>query len=131
MQPAHRPIDVRTWLSILIVLQMAALALLALRLRGGRGRAPPVPPVREGITDTTVSVLLPTLNAGRRIGPCLAGDHANLCACHHRKVAEGLSESSSAGVICQIFYPRLSKRPLSLRALVAPTTVIYSFWIDA
>jgi len=75
MQSAHRPIGVRTWLSILVVLQMAALALLALRLRGGRGRAPPVPPVREGITDTSVSVLLPTLNEGRRIGPCLAGLH--------------------------------------------------------
>src|SRR5215211_3370384 len=46
-----------------------------MRLQGGRNRAEPVPPVREGLTDTTVSVLLPTLNEGRRIGPCLAGLH--------------------------------------------------------
>lgn len=62
-------------LVVLIVLQTLALAVLVYRLNGGRKRSPPVPPVRDGVTDTTVSVLVPTLNEGRRIGPCLAGLH--------------------------------------------------------
>jgi len=61
------------WLEILVAAQAAALVLLLLRLKGGRRRLPPVPPVRDGFTDTTVTVLVPTLNEGRRIGPCLAG----------------------------------------------------------
>src|SRR3982751_5362200 len=65
-----------TALTILIVVQVVALALLASRLRGGFRRSPPVPPIREGLADTTVTVLVPTLNEGRRIGPCLAGLHA-------------------------------------------------------
>lgn len=32
-----------------------------------------MPPLPDGIHDTSVSVLLPTLNEGRRIGPCLLG----------------------------------------------------------
>jgi dolichol-phosphate mannosyltransferase len=64
-----------TVLALLIALQGAALALLVLRLEGGRRRSPPVHPIRERISDTSVSVLLPTLNEGRRIGACLAGLH--------------------------------------------------------
>ncbi len=62
-------------LAILIALQAIALALLVSRLKGGRKRSPPVSPIRDGPSDTTVSVLVPTLNEGRRIGPCLAGLH--------------------------------------------------------
>src|SRR5919107_900559 len=61
------------WLEMLVVAQAAALVLLLVRLQGGRRRLPPVPPIRDGAADTTVTVLLPTLNEGRRIGPCLAG----------------------------------------------------------
>lgn len=61
---------------ILLALQALALALLIARLQGGRKRAAPVVPVQEPLSETTVSVLLPTLNEGRRIGPCLAGLHA-------------------------------------------------------
>jgi dolichol-phosphate mannosyltransferase len=60
-------------LGLLVALQAVALAVLLGRLQGGRRRAPPVLPIRDGLTDTTVSVLVPTLNEGRRIGPCLAG----------------------------------------------------------
>jgi hypothetical protein len=56
-------------LTVLIVLQALALALLVSRLQGGRKRSPPVPPIRDGLTDTTVSVLVPTLNEGRHIWP--------------------------------------------------------------
>lgn len=62
-------------LTILIVVQAISLMLLVARLQGGRRRSPPVPPIRDGLPDTTVSVLVPTLNEGRRIGPCLAGLH--------------------------------------------------------
>jgi len=64
------------WLGALVAAQAVALALLLLRLQSGRTRFPPVPPVRDGLADTTVTVLLPTLNEGRRIGLCLAGLHA-------------------------------------------------------
>jgi len=60
-------------LTILLVLQAIALMVLVSRLHGGRRRPPPVPPLRDGLADTSVSVLVPTLNEGRRIGPCLAG----------------------------------------------------------
>jgi dolichol-phosphate mannosyltransferase len=64
-----------SWLVVLAVLQIAAFLALVGRLQGGRTRAPPVPPIVTGITDTTVSVIVPTLNEARRIGPCLAGLH--------------------------------------------------------
>ena len=63
-------------LTIVAALQVAALVVLVGRLSSGRKRSAPVPALREGMTDTTVSVLLPTFNEGRRIGPCLAGLHA-------------------------------------------------------
>jgi dolichol-phosphate mannosyltransferase len=63
------------WLEAVVIAQAAALGLLLVRLGSGRRRLPPVPPIRDGAADTTVSVLVPTLNEGRRIGPCLAGLH--------------------------------------------------------
>ncbi|HEX6052388.1 MAG TPA: glycosyltransferase [Gemmatimonadaceae bacterium] len=62
-------------IAVLAVAQVAALLVLLGRLRGGRRRAPPVEPLPAGLTDTTVSVLLPTLNEGHRIAPCLDGLH--------------------------------------------------------
>src|SRR5262245_46759110 len=58
-----------------VVLQAVALAVLVRRLERGRKRAPPILPLDEPLDDTTVSVLLPTLNEGRRVGPCLSGLH--------------------------------------------------------
>lgn len=46
---------------------------LVLRLLPGRTRRPPVPPRVEPRTDTSVSVIVATLNEARRIGPCLEG----------------------------------------------------------
>ena len=62
-------------LATLVALQTLALGIVIARLQGGRRRIPPVHPVREELTDTSVTVLLPTLNEGLRIGPCLAGLH--------------------------------------------------------
>jgi dolichol-phosphate mannosyltransferase len=64
-----------SWVAILAAAQAIALVVLIGRLAGGRKRLPPVQPMPAGIADTTVSVLLPTLNEGRRIGPCLEGLH--------------------------------------------------------
>ena len=58
---------------VLLVAQAIALVTVIVRLQGGRKRAPPVLPAAAPLTDTTVSVLVPTLNEGARIGPCLAG----------------------------------------------------------
>jgi dolichol-phosphate mannosyltransferase len=67
---------VTAWVAVLAAAQLAALVVLLGRLWSGRRRPPPVAPVLDEITDTSVTVLLPTLNEGRRIGPCLAGLHA-------------------------------------------------------
>ena len=57
----------------LLIVQMAALAVLVTRLWPGRRRLPPVEPRDEEILDTSVSVVVTTLNEASRIGPCLAG----------------------------------------------------------
>lgn len=62
-----------TLLWVLVLAQTAAFLVVVARLRGGRSRSPPVDPLPAGLTDTTVTVLVPTLNEGRRIGPCLTG----------------------------------------------------------
>jgi dolichol-phosphate mannosyltransferase len=53
--------------------QCLAFIVLLVRLAPGARRAPPIPPLPEGLCDTTVTVILPTLNEAARIGPCLAG----------------------------------------------------------
>ena len=57
----------------LVAVQSVALLVLAVRLWPGRTRRPPVPPHPGEITDTTVTVIVATLNEAARIGPCLAG----------------------------------------------------------
>jgi len=57
----------------LLVAQGLALLVLAARLSSGRTRRAPTPPHLAEITDTTVTVIVPTLNEATRIGPCLTG----------------------------------------------------------
>jgi dolichol-phosphate mannosyltransferase len=57
----------------LLALQVPALLLLLSRLMPGRTRRPPVEPLRTPRRDTTVSVVVATLNEAKRIGPCLEG----------------------------------------------------------
>jgi dolichol-phosphate mannosyltransferase len=57
----------------LVVAQTLGLLVLGIRLWPGRTRRPPVPPHPAEISDTKVSVIVPTLNEAARIGPCLAG----------------------------------------------------------
>ena len=55
-----------------MVLQGAAAVVLLWRLLPGLRRAPPVRPAAAPLRDTSVSVIVPTLNEATRIGPCLA-----------------------------------------------------------
>lgn len=58
---------------VFMIVQAAMLMVLMARLAPGRHRRPPVPPRPMPRTDTTVSVIVATLNEARRIGPCLEG----------------------------------------------------------
>jgi dolichol-phosphate mannosyltransferase len=65
-----------TWRSVgllLVVVQLPLLMLLLARLMPGRTRRPPISPRLTPRTDTTVTVVVATLNEAKRIGPCLAG----------------------------------------------------------
>lgn len=57
----------------LLALQTVALGALLARLAPGRTRRPPVTPVLAPRRDTSVSVIVATLNEAHRIGPCLEG----------------------------------------------------------
>ncbi|MDF1503985.1 glycosyltransferase family 2 protein [Roseisolibacter sp. H3M3-2] len=61
------------WAALLLAAQGAAAARVAWRLLPGRTRAAPVEPRPLGRRDTTVSVIVATLNEAARIGPCLDG----------------------------------------------------------
>ena len=57
----------------LLAAQAAALIALIIRLLPGRRRRPPIEPCAYEIADTTVSVIVTTLNEAHRIKPCLDG----------------------------------------------------------
>lgn len=60
-----------TW--CLAVVQGLLFVALVVRLLPGRTRRPAVPPRTEPRTDTSVTVIVATLNEAKRIGPCLDG----------------------------------------------------------
>lgn len=62
-----------TLLDFLAFAQAAALAVVLARLAAGRTRLPPVPPKPAGVTHTSVTVVIPTLNEEDRVGACLEG----------------------------------------------------------
>ncbi|HEY6829008.1 MAG TPA: glycosyltransferase family 2 protein, partial [Gemmatimonadaceae bacterium] len=57
----------------LLVAQAIAFVVLVTRLLPGRKRPPPVAPRLVDNDDSSVTVILATLNEAERIGPCLAG----------------------------------------------------------
>jgi dolichol-phosphate mannosyltransferase len=57
----------------LLAVQVPLLLVLLARLMPGRNRRPPIAPRTTPRRDTTVSVIVATLNEARRIGPCLEG----------------------------------------------------------
>ncbi len=60
-------------LVILLVMQLCLLLVLFARLMPGYSRRPPVAPRTLPRTDTTVTVMVTTLNEVNRVGPCLEG----------------------------------------------------------
>jgi dolichol-phosphate mannosyltransferase len=58
---------------VLLAVQAPLLLLLLARLMPGRTRRPPIAPRLTPRTDTTVTVVVATLNEAKRIGPCLEG----------------------------------------------------------
>ncbi len=67
------PIAMPSLLTALLAVQVPLLVILLVRLMPGRTRRPPVVPRTTPRRDTSVSVILATLNEAERIGPCLAG----------------------------------------------------------
>ncbi len=65
------PVVAAIW--ALVAMQGVLFAALVWRLLPGRTRRPAVPPSTAPRTDTSVSVIVATLNEARRIGPCLEG----------------------------------------------------------
>jgi dolichol-phosphate mannosyltransferase len=65
------PVDIDGFRALAVLQAVAAIVLLW-RLLPGIRRLPPVRPLQQPITDTTVSVIVPTLNEAGRVGPCLA-----------------------------------------------------------
>lgn len=57
----------------LLFAQALLLTVLTLRLLPGRTRRPPLPPRLTPRDDTSVSVIVTTLNEAHRVGPCLEG----------------------------------------------------------
>ena len=58
---------------VLLALQGVALVRVVVRLLPGRHRVPPIAPRPHGRRDTTVTVIVATLNEAARLGPCLEG----------------------------------------------------------
>ncbi|WP_409965135.1 glycosyltransferase [Gemmatimonas sp.] len=58
---------------VLLGLQVWLLFVLLARLAPGYSRRPPIAPRRTPRTDTTVTVMVTTLNEANRVGPCLDG----------------------------------------------------------
>ncbi|WP_411278810.1 glycosyltransferase [Gemmatimonas sp.] len=74
MNSASLLVDVARGLGLtLLAVQVPMLLLLLVRLMPGRTRRPPIAPRLTPRTDTTVTVIVATLNEAKRIGPCLDG----------------------------------------------------------
>ncbi len=74
MNSASLLVDVARGVGLtLLAVQVPMLLLLLARLMPGRTRRPPIAPRLTPRTDTTVTVIVATLNEAKRIGPCLDG----------------------------------------------------------
>lgn len=97
------------------MVQGAALVLLLARLLPGAFRRPPVAPVPEGLTDTSVSVLVPCFNEGQRIGPCLAGLSAQGSPVHEILVIDSGSTDGTRALVADA-----ARRDARIRLLTDP-----------
>ena len=96
----------------LLVGQTVALVALIVRLLPGWGRRPPVEPLAREITDTTVSVIVATLNEAARLEPCLEG-----LAAQQRPLAEILVVDSLSTDGTRELVERASRRDSRFRLL--------------
>ena len=88
-----------TLFAALLVAQSVALVVLCARLAPGRHRLPPVEPLASGMPDTSVSVVIPARNEAARIGPCLAGLHAQGAPLAEVIVVDGASTDGTAELV--------------------------------
>ena len=99
--------------TIAAVLQGIALGVLVARLSRGRTRPPAVDPRVDGITDTSVSIVVPARNEAERIGPCLAGLRAQGAPMVEAIIVDGGSTDGTAGMIdaAATADPRIRRMP--------------------
>ncbi|MEN9271211.1 MAG: glycosyltransferase family 2 protein [Thermostichales cyanobacterium HHBFW_bins_127] len=85
----------------LLLLQLPAVLVLLARLFGALGRLPPLQPVLEEHPryKATVSVVIPTLNEGSRIGPCLAGVEQQGAAVREILVVDSRSQDDTVAQV--------------------------------
>ncbi len=86
-------------LALLLAVQLPLLLVLLVRLLPGRTRRPPVPPRPTPRTDTAVTVLVPTYNEARRIGPCLEGLMAQGAPLHEVLVVDSGSTDGTRELV--------------------------------
>ena len=99
-------------IAVLLVGQTVALVVLILRLLPGRRRRPPVEPLAHDIADTTVSVIVATLNEAERLEPCLNG-----LAAQGRPLAEILVVDSRSTDGTRDLVERAARRDPRIRLL--------------
>ena len=86
-------------LALLLAVQLPLLLVLLVRLLPGRTRRPPVAPRPAPRTDTSVTVLVPTYNEVRRIGPCLEGLMAQGAPLHEVLVVDSGSTDGTRALV--------------------------------
>lgn len=88
-------------ISLLLTAQVIALLVLLTRLAPGRTRRPPVTPTRRSplAPDTSVSVIVATLNEAHRISPCLDGLHMQSPLMHEVLVVDSNSTDGTREVV--------------------------------
>ena len=86
-------------LALLLAVQLPLLLVLLVRLLPGRTRRPPVAPRSAPRTDTSVTVLVPTYNEVRRIGPCLEGLMAQGAPLHEVLVVDSGSTDGTRALV--------------------------------
>jgi dolichol-phosphate mannosyltransferase len=85
--------------ALLALAQAAALTLVVRRLLPGRRRARPVAPHPGGPVDTSVSVVVATLNEAARIGPCLTGLRAQTAPLCETLVVDSRSTDGTRALV--------------------------------
>jgi dolichol-phosphate mannosyltransferase len=86
---------------IVVAAQALALVVLIARLLPGRKRCPPVEPLDREITDTTVSVIVASLNEAHRIEPCLRGLSAQGPPLHEILIVDSRSTDGTRDLVAR------------------------------